>query len=61
MSEDMKEFRTELSSVDGQISELEHLARQVILEDCELQCELENATHELQRVITEIQESQGWI
>ena len=61
MTEEMKEFRTQLSQMDGHNDELEYLTKQVDLEDSSLQMELEDAMYEMNRLITEIQESQGWI
>lgn len=61
MDDDMIEFRSLLSDIDGQQSELEYALRQVSLEDPGLEMQLEDALTSLETVITEIQESQGWI
>tara|TARA_R110000868_G_scaffold384523_2_gene652036 strand:+ start:213 stop:488 length:276 start_codon:yes stop_codon:yes gene_type:complete len=61
LSEDMKEFRSLLSEMDGHQSELEYSLRQISLEDPGLEMELEEVLTALETVITEIQESEGWI
>jgi hypothetical protein len=61
MDDDMREFRSLLDGIDGQQSELEYALRQVSLEDPGLEMQLEDALTALETVITEIQESQGWI
>lgn len=65
MTEEMKEFRTQLSQVDGAAQELDYLRRSVWeidgFKDDDAQSELEDALTELERVITELQESEGWI
>jgi hypothetical protein len=61
MDDDMREFRSLLSEMDGHQSELEYSLRQISLEDSGLEMELEDALTSLETVITEIQESEGWI
>jgi|TARA_R110002096_G_scaffold421347_1_gene626953 hypothetical protein len=61
MDEDMREFRELLSDMDGQQSELEYSLRQISLKDSGLEMELEDALTSLETIITEIQESEGWI
>jgi hypothetical protein len=61
MDDDMREFRELLSDMDGQQSELEYSLRQISLKDSGLEMELEDALTSLETVITEIQESEGWI
>lgn len=61
MNDEMKAFRSQLSEMDGHNDELEYLTSKIDLEDSGLQMELEDAMYEMNRLITEIQESQGWI
>ena len=61
MSEDMRIFRSELNTLDGAQSEVQYAVSQIDLNDMDLEMELEDALLEVERVITEIQESQGWI
>ena len=61
MDDDMREFRSLLDSIDGQQSELDYILRQISLKDPDLEMQLEDALVALETVITEIQESEGWI
>lgn len=65
ISEEMSEFRTQLSQLDGVAQELDYLRRKVFeadeFADDGLLDELEDTLYELERIITEIQESEGWI
>ena len=61
MDDDMREFRELLSDIDGHQSELGYSLRQISLKDSGLEMELEDALTSLETVITEIQESEGWI
>jgi hypothetical protein len=62
MTEEMKEFRTQLSQVDGACTELESLRGQVDeWNDEDLSDELSDLLYQLESVITNIQESEGWI
>tara|TARA_R110001599_G_scaffold99883_1_gene255873 strand:- start:437 stop:625 length:189 start_codon:yes stop_codon:yes gene_type:complete len=62
MTEEIKEFRTQLSQVDGMASELTYLTTEVEdFKDESLRDELEDLLYQLETVITNIQESEGWI
>jgi hypothetical protein len=65
ISEEMAEFRTQLSQVDGAAQELEYLRRSVWeidgFKDDEEYSELEETLATLERIITDIQENEGWI
>lgn len=62
MTEEMKEFRLQLSQVDGMATELAELTRDVEdFKDESLRYELEDILYQLETVITNIQESEEWI
>lgn len=58
----MREFRLQLSQVDGMATELAELTRDVEdFKDDSLIDELEDILYQLETVITNIQESEEWI
>ena len=62
MTEEIKEFRIQLSQVDGMATELTSLTTEVEdFKDESLRDELEDLLYQLETVITNIQESEGWI
>jgi len=62
MTEEMKEFRLQLSQVDGMATELADLTKDVEdFKDESLRDTLEDLLWELESVISNIQESEGWI
>jgi len=62
MTEEMKEFRLQLSQVDGMTTELADLTKDVEdFKDESLRDTLEDLLWELESVISNIQESEGWI
>ena len=62
MTEEMKEFRLQLSQVDGMATELSDLTKDVEdFKDDSLIDELEDILYQLETVITNIQESEEWI
>jgi NTP pyrophosphatase (non-canonical NTP hydrolase) len=62
MTEEMREFRLQLSQVDGMATELAELTRDVEdFKDDSLIDELEDILYQLETVITNIQESEEWI
>jgi len=62
MTEEMKEFRLQLSQVDGMATELADLTKDVEdFKDESLRYELEDILYQLESVIGNIQESEEWI
>ena len=60
--EEIKEFRIQLSQVDGMATELTYLTTEVEdFKDESLRDELEDILYQLETVINNIQESEGWI
>jgi hypothetical protein len=63
MTEEMKEFRLQLSQVDGMATELAYLIQDNVedFKNESLRDELEDILYQLEAITTNIQESEGWI